>query len=112
MLLKSRTMPRHSNKELEKLTDRAITYKVLCGIVKYYEEATFIEIRTKYGRVSELWNLPIKWLSEESIYAYLNQGIKNGVLKYERRQKGKIIERRVSGQITNVMGYYTWIKND
>lgn len=87
---------------------KAITYNVLCGIVKHYEEATLVEIRAKYKKIARSWNLPFVWVSEESARAYLQQGVKNGLLRYERRRKGKVVERRISGMADGV-GYYVWI---
>ena len=86
---------------------RAITYKVLCGIVKHYGEATVPEIRAKYRRVSRLCNLPFAWVSEESARAYLNNGVRIGLLKYERKCQGKVIERRINGMGDGI-GYYIW----
>jgi len=95
----------------DEMQAKAITYKILCGIVKLYGEATLVEIRAKYKKVAKPWNLPYAWVSEESARAYLNQGVKNGLLKYERRRKGKVIERRINGMGDGI-GYYIWIDKD
>jgi hypothetical protein len=95
----------------EEMQARAITYNVLCGIVKLYGEATLPEIRAKYSKHSRTWNLPFVWVSEESARAYLNNGVKNGLLRYERRRKGKPYDRRIDGMADGV-GYYIWIGND
>lgn len=92
-------------------TARVTTYKVLCGIVKLYGEATLPEIRAKYKSVARPWNLPIQWVSEESARAYLNQGVKNGLLRYERRQRGKVTTRRIHG-MADGSGYYIWIGDE
>ena len=62
-----------SPKYIKESQARAITYKVLCGIVKLYGEATVPEIRAKYKSISRPWNLPYIWVTEESAIAYLNQ---------------------------------------
>jgi len=97
-----------SPKEADDMQAKATTYKVLCGIVKLYGEATLVEIRAKYKSIARPWNLPYVWVSEESARAYLNQGVKNGLLRYERKRKGKVIERRIHGMGDGI-GYYTWI---
>ena len=97
-----------SPKVAEEMRAKAITYKVLCGIVKHYGEATLVEIRAKYKKVARPWNLPFVWVSEESARGYLQQGVKNGLLRYERRRKGQVIERRISGMADGT-GYYVWI---
>ena len=96
-------------KVADEMKAKAITYKILCGIVKLYGEATLVEIRAKYKNVARPWNLPYAWVSEESARAYLNQGVRNGLLRYERRRKGKVVERRISGMADGV-GYYIWIE--
>lgn len=100
-----------SRKTASDMAAKAITYKVLCGIVKSYEEATLAEVRAKYSKIARPWNLPYAWVSEESARAYLNQGVKNGLLRYERRRKGKVVERRLSGMADGI-GYYVWIKDE
>ena len=95
-------------KVADEMKAKAITYNVLCGIVKHYEEATLVEIRAKYRKIARPWNLPYVWVSEESARAYLNQGVRNGLLRYERRRKGKVVERRLTGMADGV-GYYIWI---
>ena len=97
-----------SPKELHEHKVRAITYKVLCAIVKNFEEATLPEIRAKYASVSRPWDLPLAFVNEESARSYLNQGVRNGVMRYERRRKGKVIERRLNG-MSDGAGYYIWI---
>jgi hypothetical protein len=97
-----------SLKTASDMAAKAITYKVLCGIVKAYEEATLIEIRAKYRKIARPWNLPYAWVSEESARAYLQQGVRNGLLRYERRRRGKVVERRLSGMADGT-GYYIWI---
>lgn len=92
----------------EEMQARAITYNVLCGIVKLYGEATLPEIRAKYKKHAKAWNLPFFWVSEESARAYLNQGVKNGLLRYERRKNGQVIRRRIDGMADGA-GYYIWI---
>lgn len=96
-----------ASKQASELAARAITYKVLCGIVKHYEEATLVEIRAKYKKIAGPWNLPFAWITEESARAYLTQGVSNGLLRYERRRKGKVTQRRISGMADGV-GYYIW----
>ncbi len=100
-----------SSKTASDMAAKAITYKVLCGIVKSYGEATLVEVRAKYRKVARPWNLPYAWVSEESARAYLQQGVRNGLLRYERRRKGKVVERRLSGMADGV-GYYVWIGSD
>lgn len=90
---------------------RAITYKVICGIVKHYGEATVPEVRAKYKTIAKPWNLPFDWLTEESVIAYLNQGVRNGVLGYERRRKGQVIEKRLRGEAQGT-GYYFWLDEE
>ncbi len=97
-----------SPKYIKESQARAITYKVLCGIVKLYGEATVPEIRAKYKSVARPWNLPYAWVSEESAIAQLNQGVRNGLLRYERRRKGQVINRRLNG-MSDGTGYYVWI---
>jgi hypothetical protein len=87
---------------------RTATYNVLCGIVKLYGEATLVEIRAKYRSIARPWNLPIPYISEESARAYLNQGVKHGLLRYERRQRGVVTMRRLHG-MSDGTGYYIWI---
>ncbi|QDP53520.1 MAG: hypothetical protein GOVbin4933_66 [Prokaryotic dsDNA virus sp.] len=100
-----------SPKKANEMKSKAITYKVLCGIVKLYGEATLPEIRAKYKSVARPWNLPYLWVSEESAQGYLNQGVKNGLLKYERRRQGVVIERRLKG-MSDGTGYYIWIGSE
>ena len=97
-----------SPKYIKESQARAITYKVLCGIVKLYGEATLPEIRAKYKSVARPWNLPYAWVSEESAIAQLNQGVRNGLLRYERRRKGVVTYRRIHGMADGT-GYYIWI---
>lgn len=100
-----------SKKMATEMQAKAITYKVLCGIVKHYGEATLPEIRAKYKKISRPWNLPYAWVSEESARAYLNNGVKHGLLRYERRRRGQVIERRISGMADGT-GYYVWIGSE
>lgn len=100
-----------SPKQASDMAAKAITYKVLCGIVKHYGEATLVEIRAKYKKVARPWNLPYVWVSEESARAYLQQGVRYGLLRYERRRKGKVVNRRISGMADGV-GYYIWIGDE
>ena len=100
-----------SPKKASDMAAKAITYKVLCGIVCHYGEATLIEVRTKYKKVSRSWNLPFLWVSEESARAYLQQGVRHGLLRYERRRNGQVINRRISGMADGT-GYYVWIADE
>ena len=100
-----------SPKYIKESQARAITYKVLCGIVKLYGEATVPEIRAKYKSISRPWNLPYIWVTEESAIAYLNQGVQNCLLRYERRKKGVVTNRRIHGMADGA-GYYIWIGSD
>jgi len=96
-------------KVADEMKAKATTYKVLCGIVKLYGEATLVEVRAKYKSIARPWNLPFAYISEESARAYLNQGVKNGLLSYARKRKGKVIERRINGMGDGI-GYYIWIE--
>jgi len=86
---------------------KATTYKVLCAIVKLYDEATVVEIQAKYNKIAGPWNLPIDYVTVESARAHLSQGVRNGLLRYERRRKGQKVERRITGMADGV-GYYIW----
>ena len=102
---------RMNAKQASELQARAVTYNVLCGIVKNFGEATLPEIRAKYKKVARPWDLPFSFVSEESARAYLNQGVKNGLMRYERRVKGRISRRRLNG-MSEGAGYYIWIETE